>query len=172
MARGRRRDRCQRHGLGDHELAGVGLGEKVKPSIRLAMSPSRRPRSSRQPCRNPFRPRPADGSCRNANRLSNDSSVQARSVLPSHCRTRGCCRNHCHPGSTRHAGVLRGGRAGTQPLLQLRPPSSTRDISDGDGDSLLLPDQHDQLLTPRDPGVEKVPLQRGTVVSGSSACTK
>jgi hypothetical protein len=47
---------------------------------------------------------------------------------------------------------------------QLRPPSSARDISDGDGDRLLLPDQHDQLLTPSDAGVEKVPLQHRVVL--------
>ena len=54
--------------------------------------------------------------------------------------------------------------AGAEPLLQLRPPSSARDISDGDGDGLLLPDQHDQLLAPSDAGVEKVPLQHRVVL--------
>src|SRR5439155_14879790 len=53
---------------------------------------------------------------------------------------------------------------GAEPFLQLRPPSSARDISDSDGDSLLLTDQHDQLLTPSDPGVEKVPLQHHVVL--------
>jgi hypothetical protein len=35
---------------------------------------------------------------------------------------------------------------------------------DGDCDSLLLPNQYDQLLTPSDPGVEKVPLQHRVVL--------
>jgi hypothetical protein len=53
---------------------------------------------------------------------------------------------------------------GAEPFLQLRPPSSARDVSDGDGDSLLLPDQHDQTLAARDPGVEKVALQHRVVL--------
>ena len=43
------------------------------------------------------------------------------------------------PSSARyHADVSLLKQVGAEPLLQLRPPSSARDISDGDGDSLSM----------------------------------
>jgi hypothetical protein len=56
------------------------------------------------------------------------------------------------------------GRAGTQPLAQLRPPPPTRYVPRRDGDGLLLPDQNDQPLAASDAGVEKVPLQHGVML--------
>ena len=38
--------------------------------------------------------------------------------------------------------LLREGRAGTQPLLQLRPPPPARDVAHRDGNGLLLPNQN------------------------------
>ena len=52
----------------------------------------------------------------------------------------------------RYAERLRGGRAGTQPFLQLRPPPAARHVAHCDGDGLLLSDQHDQPLAARDAG--------------------
>ena len=66
--------------------------------------------------------------------------------------------------STGHADRPREGRAGTQPLLQLRPTPPARDVAHRDGDGLLLPDQNDKPIAAGDAGVEKVPLQHGVVL--------
>src|SRR5438132_9726173 len=71
---------------------------------------------------------------------------------------------HCYRGSTRHADLLREGRARTQPFLQLRPPPPTRDVAYRDGDRLFLTDQHDQPFAARYAGVEQVPLQHRIVL--------
>jgi hypothetical protein len=65
---------------------------------------------------------------------------------------------------TRHADVLPGERARTQPFLQLRPPPPTRDVAYRDGDGLFLTDQHDQPFAARYAGVEQVPLQHRIVL--------
>jgi hypothetical protein len=44
---------------------------------------------------------------------------------------------------------------GLQPFAQLRPAPPAGDVAHGDGDGLLLSDQHDQALAARDTGVEK-----------------
>ncbi len=46
-----------------------------------------------------------------------------------------------------------------QPLAQLRPPPTARNILHSDRDGLGLADEHDQLLAASDAGVEQVPLQ-------------
>src|SRR4051812_6294222 len=53
---------------------------------------------------------------------------------------------------------------GLQPFPQLRPAPPTRYVTDCDGDGLLLSDQHDELFTARNAGIEQVPLQHRVVL--------
>ena len=45
------------------------------------------------------------------------------------------------------------------------PPLRTV-VADGNAQRLLLPDHHEQLLAPRDPRVDQVPLQKHVVLRG------
>ena len=51
-----------------------------------------------------------------------------------------------------------------QPVAQLRPAPAACDIAHGDGDRLLLTDQHDQPFAARHAGVQQVPLQHGVML--------
>ncbi len=55
-------------------------------------------------------------------------------------------------------------RLGHQPFIELRPAPPAGDIFHRDGGGLLLADQHDELFTPRDAGVEQIALQHGVVL--------
>ena len=52
-----------------------------------------------------------------------------------------------------------------KPFGQLRPPAPSGGIAHRNGDGLLLPNQHNQLLASGDAGVEKVSLQHGVMLS-------
>ena len=52
--------------------------------------------------------------------------------------------------------------------MQLRPPPVLPAVPDRHGDGLALPDQHDEVLTPRHAGVEQVARQHGVVLGGLS----
>ena len=51
-----------------------------------------------------------------------------------------------------------------EPFIQFRPPLPSRDIAHGDGDSLLLADQHNQPFAACHAGVEQIPLQHNVVL--------
>ena len=51
-----------------------------------------------------------------------------------------------------------------QPFGELRPPPPSRGISNRNGDCLLLPHQHNQLLASRDAGIKQISLKHGVVL--------
>src|SRR5262245_33558023 len=53
---------------------------------------------------------------------------------------------------------------GLQPLGQLRPPAPARNVAYGNGDGLLLSNQHYQPLAPSDARIKEVPLQHGVML--------
>src|SRR5262245_29393069 len=67
-------------------------------------------------------------------------------------------KNICHHRSNRHTDRLWPGQTGAQPLAEFRPPPPSRDVTYRDRDSLLLTDQHDQLLAPGDARIEQIAL--------------
>ena len=52
----------------------------------------------------------------------------------------------------------------SEPFVELRPAPSSRDIANGDGDSLLLADENHQPLATRDAGVGEISLQHRVVL--------
>src|SRR5271165_4213768 len=61
--------------------------------------------------------------------------------------------------------AMRGARrAGPQPIIEFRPASPARNISNGDRDGLLLADENHELLATGDAGIEEIPLQHWVVL--------
>src|SRR5208282_5412270 len=55
-------------------------------------------------------------------------------------------------------------RAGPQPIIEFRPASPARNISNGDCNGLLLADENHELLATGNAGVEEIPLQHRVVL--------
>src|SRR6266436_2612165 len=85
-------------------------------------------------------------------RVVSKTGVPPTTPSPAWRRTRVLVRTHIQLESLRRYALCVHSFFRCQPFMQLRPAPPARDVSDSNGDGLLLTDQNDQLLAPGEAG--------------------